>query len=306
MKINVINQWGHYNNIPVQVFTFSGGEVHVKVDMEAFKSSFMNLENIQKVEVHQDIRSSDDFMAVVMVKDALDEIFRFNPKPIELISLYVPYARQDRYCEKGEAFGVKAFSRLLNALNFSRVVIADPHSEVTPAVITNLDVIPQDEIAFKMLSWKLRMENFELVSPDGGALKKIFKLGTKMGLQVHCADKIRDTATGNIVRTDISVQDFKGANLMIVDDICDGGRTFIELAKVLRERNAGKIQLFVTHGIFSKGVDVFDGYIDCIHSFNVWEDNVKDTNTKGILVMNQKDVQSLFSKIALDTWQSID
>lgn len=291
MKINIIDQWGHDNGIPVKVFTFSGGEVHVKIDMEAFKSSFIDLTTIQKVEVHQDIRSSDGFMAVVMVKDALDEILRFNPKPIELFSLYVPYARQDRYCEKGEAFCVKSFARLLNSLEFSRVVVADPHSEVTPAVINNLDAIPQDEIAFHALKWKLRMENFELVSPDGGALKKIFKLAKRMELPVHCADKIRDTATGDIIRTDISVQDFHGANLMIVDDICDAGRTFIELAKVLRERNAGKIELYVTHGIFSKGVDVFDGYIDCIHSFNVWENNVQDTNTKGILVVNQKEVQ---------------
>lgn len=291
MKINIIDQFGNGNLIPVKVFTFSGGEVHVKIDMEAIKAAYIDTTNSQKVEIHQDIRSSDDFMAVVMAKDALDEIFRFHPVPIELFSLYVPYARQDRYCEKGEAFGVKAFSRLLNALGFSRVVIADPHSEVTPAVITNLDVIPQHEIAFHMLGWKLRMENFELVSPDGGALKKIFKLGTQMNLKVHCADKIRDTATGDIIRTDISVQDFQGANLMIVDDICDGGRTFIELAKVLRERNAGKIELFVTHGIFSKGVDVFDGYVDCIHSFNVWENNVQDTNTKGLLVINQKEVQ---------------
>lgn len=291
MKINIIDQFGNGNIIPVKVFTFSGGEVHVKIDMDAIKAAYIDTTNSQKVEIHQDIRSSDDFMAVVMAKDALDEIFRFHPVPIELFSLYVPYARQDRYCEKGEAFGVKAFSRLLNALGFSRVVIADPHSEVTPAVITNLDVIPQHEIAFHMLGWKLRMENFELVSPDGGALKKIFKLGTQMNLKVHCADKIRDTATGDIIRTDISVQDFQGANLMIVDDICDGGRTFIELAKVLRERNAGKIELFVTHGIFSKGVDVFDGYVDCIHSFNVWENNVQDTNTKGLLVINQREVQ---------------
>ncbi len=293
MKINMIDQFNNSNLIPVEVFTFSGGEVHVKIDMEAMTTTYIATDT-KKVEIHQDIRSSDDFMAVVMVKDALDEIFRFHPVPIELFSLYVPYARQDRYCEKGEAFGVKAFSRLLNALGFSRVVIADPHSEVTPALITNLDVIPQHEIAFHMLSWKLRMENFELVSPDGGALKKIFKLGTQMNLKVHCADKIRDTSTGNIIRTDISVQDFHGANLMIVDDICDGGRTFIELAKVLRQRNAGKIELFVTHGIFSKGVDVFDGYVDCIHSFNVWEKNVQDTNTKGLLVMNQKEVQQKF------------
>lgn len=50
MKINVIDQWGHDNDIPVKVFTFSGGEVHVKIDMEAFKSSFIDLTTIQKVE----------------------------------------------------------------------------------------------------------------------------------------------------------------------------------------------------------------------------------------------------------------
>lgn len=294
MKINVIDQFGYSSDIPVQVFTFSGGEVHVKLDMAAF--SLLNFIGV-KVQIHQEIRTSDDFMAVVMAKDALDEIFRFYPNtPIELYSLYVPYARQDRYCEQGEAFGVRTFARLLNSLNFSRVVIADPHSEVTPAVINNLQIMPQHEIAFYMLGWKLRMDNFELVSPDGGALKKIFKLGTQMNLKVHCADKIRDTATGDIIRTDISVQDFGGANLMIVDDICDGGRTFIELAKVLRDRNAGRIELFVTHGIFSKGVDVFEGYVDCIHSFNVWENNVKGTNTHGLLVENQVEVQKVFVK----------
>lgn len=294
MKINVIDQFGYSSDIPVQVFTFSGGEVHVKLDMAAF--SLLNFIGV-KVQIHQEIRTSDDFMAVVMAKDALDEIFRFYPNtPIELYSLYVPYARQDRYCEQGEAFGVRTFARLLNSLNFSRVVVADPHSEVTPAVINNLQIMPQHEIAFYMLGWKLRMDNFELVSPDGGALKKIFKLGTQMNLKVHCADKIRDTATGDIIRTDISVQDFGGANLMIVDDICDGGRTFIELAKVLRDRNAGRIELFVTHGIFSKGVDVFEGYVDCIHSFNVWENNVKGTNTHGLLVENQAEVQKVFVK----------
>lgn len=294
MKINVIDQFGYSSDIPVQVFTFSGGEVHVKLDMTDF--SLINFIGV-KVQIHQEIRTSADFMAVVMAKDALDEIFRFYPNtPIELYSLYVPYARQDRYCEQGEAFGVRTFARLLNSLNFSRVVIADPHSEVTPAVINNLQIMPQHEIAFYMLGWKLRMDNFELVSPDGGALKKIFKLGTQMNLKVHCADKIRDTATGDIIRTDISVQDFGGANLMIVDDICDGGRTFIELAKVLRDRNAGRIELFVTHGIFSKGVDVFEGYVDCIHSFNVWENNVKGTNTNGLLVENQVEVQKLFVK----------
>lgn len=290
MKIEIINEGQEYaTQIPVQVINFSGGEVHVKVDTSRWEAVIGDNPIIR---LHQEIRNSADFMTVVMAKDAIDELVRYQPGVrVELYALYVPYARQDRYCEQGEAFGVRAFANLLNSLNFSRVKIADPHSDVTPAVVRNLDVLHQHDIAFHMLAWKLKMENFALVAPDGGALKKIFKLGTKMGLEVHCADKIRDTKTGQIIRTDIPVKDFEGQNLMIIDDICDGGRTFLELAKVLRQRNAGKIELYVTHGIFSAGVDVFEGLIDCVHSFNVWENNVQDRNTKGLLVINQKEVQ---------------
>jgi len=63
----------------------------------------------------------------------------------------------------------------------------------------------------------------------------------------------------------------KGKNLVIVDDICDGGRTFIELARVLKEKGANKVALYVTHGIFSQGLDVLKEHIDhvyCVHAFN--------------------------------------
>lgn len=45
---------------------------------------------------------------------------------------------------------------------------------------------------------------------------------------------------------------------LIVDDICDGGGTFIGLAEELKRKNAGKIYLAVSHGIFSKGIDKLD------------------------------------------------
>lgn len=142
-----------------------------------------------------------------------------------------------------------------------------------------------------------------LVSPDGGALKKIFKLATPMDLDVVCAEKIRDTKTGKVVRTEVPRQDFEGRNVMIVDDICDGGRTFIELAKVLRQRNVGKVELYVTHGIFSNGMDELMSYFDCIHSFNVWENNV-DLKTEAwnntVLVRNQKEVQEQILGLKLE------
>ena len=55
----------------------------------------------------------------------------------------------------------------------------------------------------------------------------------------------------------------------IVDDICDGGRTFIEIAKYLKEADSidsSRIHLMVTHGFFTKGLGVFDGLIDHIYT----------------------------------------
>jgi ribose-phosphate pyrophosphokinase len=85
------------------------------------------------------------------------------------------------------------------------------------------------------------------------------------------AEKIRDPNTGAITSTKVNIEKHVGdKNFLIMDDICDGGRTFIELAKVLRPLTTGKIMLYVTHGIFSAGLEVFLGYIDEIYCANSW------------------------------------
>jgi ribose-phosphate pyrophosphokinase len=66
----------------------------------------------------------------------------------------------------------------------------------------------------------------------------------------------------------IPVEELAKKDFLIVDDICDGGRTFIELAKVLRPWTTGKIYLYVTHGIFSNGLDVFNSLIDGVYTAN--------------------------------------
>ena len=60
---------------------------------------------------------------------------------------------------------------------------------------------------------------------------------------------------------------------MIADDICVGGATFIALAKELKKKNAGKVVLFITHGVFSKGVDeLFNSGIDEIWTTNSYNE----------------------------------
>ena len=82
------------------------------------------------------------------------------------------------------------------------------------------------------------------------------------------ASKHRDVATGDITSTEIYCNNLHGKNVVIVDDLIDGGRTYIELAKVLKKKNAGRIDLIVTHGIFSKGLATLTAMVDHIYTTN--------------------------------------
>jgi ribose-phosphate pyrophosphokinase len=78
--------------------------------------------------------------------------------------------------------------------------------------------------------------------------------------------KVREPSTGKITRTVVLANDLSGKTAIITDDICDGGYTFIKIAEQLKEKNVEKIILYVTHGIFSKGLSVFEGLIDEIYT----------------------------------------
>ena len=82
---------------------------------------------------------------------------------------------------------------------------------------------------------------------------------------IHC-EKIRNVKNGEILETIVHKEDLGGHDAIIVDDICVGGRTFIEIAKILKKRNCGKITLMVSHGIFSNGLEVFRDLIDEIYT----------------------------------------
>jgi ribose-phosphate pyrophosphokinase len=98
------------------------------------------------------------------------------------------------------------------------------------------------------------------------------------------ATKVRDIESGKIIRTEVpnlNVTDIDHEfKYVIVDDICDGGRTFIELAKVIKQRRPNtEIYLIVTHGIFSAGLSELKNYFKTIYTTN----SVKDIDNQQIV-----------------------
>lgn len=258
--------------VDYEQFTFNGGEESVKLSLQCHEKGDAVIKAI--------LKSSTDVMRLLLITDALRQWS--SGIKIDLWMPYIPYARQDRVCDRGEALSMKVFANLINSQNYHEVWTLDAHSDVAVALINNIrhsTMIEwlmfegdEDTIQYKdELLEKIRTRKVTIVSPDAGALKKCFKISQYLGgeLDLISADKIRDPKTGQIVRTEVNCPvNLKGRDMLIPDDICDGGRTFIELAKVLKARNAGKIYLAITHGIFSNGFEVFEGLIDKIYTTN--------------------------------------
>lgn len=242
------------NTITFESFTFSGGEPHIKITT--------SLKNVNEVTLTNRIQSFNDFGLLLLAIDALK---RMRVKNVNAFIPYFPAARQDRVMIAGEPLSVKVYTAILNSLNLNRITVYDPHSEVTPALLNCCKAISNHNF-IKSVIQEIN-EDVVLISPDGGALKKIYKLSSALGgIDVVECSKSRDVKTGKLSGFQVYDDDLKGKSCLIVDDICDGGGTFIGLAKELKNKKAGRLYLAVSHGIFSKGFDVLNSYFDKIFS----------------------------------------
>lgn len=171
---------------------------------------------------------------------------------------YLPYARQDKEIGNGEqTFGLHTFAKLINLLNCERVSAVDVHNPVvTQKLIRNFVNIPVSNIHHRLIA---SFYPDAIVFPDEGAVKRYKYLTEYPYIIFH---KERDQSTGEIkghkALSGCSGNKFIGsetARLMIIDDLCDGGKTFISVAHQLTTKLIG---LFVTHGLFSKGRAVLE------------------------------------------------
>jgi ribose-phosphate pyrophosphokinase len=271
MILNLDPKFTPFNNqeeIKFQSFTFSGGEPHIKINPD--------FDNNQKITITHRLNSFNDLGLLCITVDALR---RMDIKIIDLFIPYFPAARQDRVMIPGEPLSVKVYADIINALQLNKVFVFDAHSEVTPALVNNCTVIPNHTFIQQIL--KVIGENVKLISPDGGALKKIYKVSEFLGgIDVVECSKSRDVKTGKLSGFKVYEEDLKGMDCLIVDDICDGGGTFVGLAEELKKKNARKLYLAVSHGIFNKGFEVLNCF-DKIFTTN----SVKDFDNEKVEVV---------------------
>jgi len=177
-------------------------------------------------------------------------------KHVHLNIPYFPYARQDKEISNDNTFALRTFCLLLDSLQLNYIKTFDLHSNVAKQILKTPLIV--DSAEAKILDVIDTLLPEVIVYPDLGAQTRYGNITPKH--LSACFTKVRNQQTGEILgltTTDNTVFRFQDTKILIVDDICDGGATFINIAKYIKNvNNSAKINLYTSHGIYSKGIEV--------------------------------------------------
>ena len=252
-----------------EISRFPDGQQSIRVIEHGYTTYLSLKDQKNPITIKSRLNTFQDLELIICANQALKEI------GVKSVNLYIPYCiggRSDRKFQEGGINYIKTvIAPIINSQNFNEVRIMDPHSDVLEACISNFTKFTNWGVTKMALDDINDVDNICLVSPDAGAYKKVFDVAKWFGINdIITASKVRDVATGKILRTEVpSIENHTDMKYVIVDDICDGGRTFIELAKVIKEQKPeAKIYLVVTHGIFSAGFGELNNYFERIYTTN--------------------------------------
>lgn len=181
-----------------------------------------------------------ELFSLICVKRHLDE--KYPGCSCELKMPYICHARMDRVKSDEDVFTLKYFAEVINSLDFKIVWVRDAHSNVSLALLNNV----QDEgVEAYVRKAAIASGADTLFFPDEGAMKRY---SDNSEMPYAFGMKKRDWATGKILGLDIiHPENVEGKNILIVDDICSRGGTFFHAAKALKAAGAKSVSLYVTH-----------------------------------------------------------
>ena len=121
-------------------------------------------------------------------------------------------------------------------------------------------------------------DHLMIISPDEGAMARAVYFSNVLGVDMGMFYKRRDYSRivdgrNPIIAHEFLGSDLQGKDVIIVDDMISSGGSMLDVAKQLKERNAKRVFVCTTYGLFTDGLDKFDEYYE-----KGWLDRVITTN----------------------------
>ena len=203
------------------------------------------------------INTYEDLWTLTQIKDVYDH----NNRPLSVTIPCLLDAQADRRFADNQPHSLKLLLRHLNSLQFENIEVFHPHNaEIVEAILNNVTILDNSYFIKNVLFNEIalgpgfpdmkKLDNLVLMSSDAGGFKPLMKLVDKIGWEgeTFSASKARKYEDGkSSLIQQIDRQDFQGKDILIIDDICVKGGTFVGLAKMLKERNCGNLYLAVSH-----------------------------------------------------------
>ncbi len=247
-------------------FKYPAGELQVRLKPIIREE----IARAESVAVMARIKTAEDIIETCLLVSAVRGVG--NPS-LFLVLPYLPYARADRRFVDGDCFGLEAFASILNGMNV-QIVTLDAHSRQSHNLIHDLiDLSPKPliEKTIGRILTKSGASRLTLLFPDDGARKRYSEMFAEFDLDIlHCT-KVRDKVTGKLSHFSVPAKEkFKTTDVLLIDDICDGGGTFIGIANGLKEHELN-LSLYVSHGIFSKGLENLSSCFKTVYTTDSFE-----------------------------------
>lgn len=162
---------------------------------------------------------------------------------------FLPCSRQDKDgpVDGDQSRGAQFILSMLQDSNVEKVVLLDNHST---------DILkPYGEFVENMslINVTSDLDCDLIVSPDHGGIGRAHKVSCMNGAPVICAEKVREQSSGKITTYSFPETVSKQyKKILVVDDIIDGGYTFVLLGERLKKIwPKAEITLACTHGVLS-------------------------------------------------------
>lgn len=186
-------------------------------------------------------REDGDLICLMFVGRRINEL----KVPCTLVIHYMPYSRMDRKIE-GDLFTLQYICDYINGLNFVKVIVTEPHSQIT------MELLERSVAVYPVIDWLPRImqemefgENDRIIFPDKGAAARYRSADYK---NVCVFEKTRNPQSGRIEGMNLREGSLnRGAKCIIIDDLCSAGGTFAWAGNVLREMGAADVVLAVSH-----------------------------------------------------------
>lgn len=141
--------------------------------------------------------------------------------------------------------------RVQNAIPLNSLETVAPIYQIIKALLRNVDDIRFDS------------DHMMVISPDEGGMSRAVYFANVLGLDMGMFYKRRDYTRIVNGRNPIIAHEFLGSNLegkdvLIMDDMISSGESILDVASELKKRNAGRIFVAATFGLFTNGFAKLD------------------------------------------------